>query len=133
MAAGDPSSKPDGPDRDTPPVTPGDLDPIVHERVRLGIVSLLAARRSVEYLELRTLLGLTDGNLATHLRVLEKADYVAVEKRFVERKSRTSYELTAAGRKAFQRHVEALGALLGVAPPPATSKAKKKTRKKGSR
>ncbi len=111
-----------------PPVTPADLDPVVHERVRLGIVSLLAARRSVDYLELRTLLGLTDGNLATHLRVLEKAGYVAVEKRFVQRKTRTSYELTAAGRAAFERHVEALGALLGVSPPKPTKKPKKGTR-----
>ncbi|HZV02925.1 MAG TPA: transcriptional regulator [Planctomycetota bacterium] len=94
------------------PVTPGDLDPVIHERVRLSIVSTLAARRQVDYLELRTLLGLTDGNLAGHLRVLERARYVEFEKSFVERKPRTTYRLTAAGRRAFQKHVEALAALL---------------------
>lgn len=97
---------------DKPLLTPGDLDPIVHERVRLSICSTLAARRKVDYLELRTLLGLTDGNLAGHLRVLEKAGYVDFEKSFVERKPRTTYKLTAAGRKAFQKYVEVLASRL---------------------
>jgi len=104
-------TKKDGGDR--PLLTPGDLDPIIHERVRLSIVSTLAARRKVDYLELRELLGLTDGNLAGHLRVLEREGYVAFEKAFVERKSRTTYHLTAAGRRAFQRYVEVLASRLG--------------------
>jgi DNA-binding MarR family transcriptional regulator len=94
-------------------ITPADLDPVIHERVRLAIASVLAARREVEYLELRTLLGLTDGNLAGHIRVLEKAGYIEVEKTFVAKKTRTTYKLTAAGRKAFQKHVEVLASLLG--------------------
>lgn len=93
-------------------VTPGDLDPVIHERARLAITSVLAARREVDYLELRELLGLTDGNLAGHLRVLERARYVELEKSFVGRKTRTTYRLTPSGRKAFERHVELLAALL---------------------
>jgi DNA-binding MarR family transcriptional regulator len=94
------------------PVTPDDLDPVIHERVRLSITSVLAARRHVDYLELRTLLALTDGNLAGHLKVLERAGYVDFEKSFVDRKTRTTYALTAKGRKAFERHVEVLASLL---------------------
>ncbi len=94
------------------PITPDDLDPVIHERARLSIASVLAARREVDYLELRTLLGLTDGNLAGHLRVLERAGYVDFEKSFVERKTRTTYRLTAAGRRAFQKHLDVLAALL---------------------
>jgi DNA-binding MarR family transcriptional regulator len=98
------------PDRQVP--TPDELDPAIHERVRLSIASILASRRRVSYLELRSLLGVTDGNLAGHLRVLETSGYVAVEKSFLDRKSFTTYSLTHAGRRAFQRHVELLGALL---------------------
>jgi DNA-binding MarR family transcriptional regulator len=94
-------------------VTPNDLDPIIHERVRLSIVAALAARRKMDYLELRTLLGVTDGNLAAHANALEKAGYVAVEKSFAGRKPRTSYRLTPSGRRAFERHVESLRRLLG--------------------
>lgn len=94
------------------PLQPRDLDPVVHDRVRLSIVSTLAARRRVDYLELRTLLGLTDGNLAGHLRVLERAGYVDFEKTFVERKSRTTYRLTPAGRRAFERYVAVLASHL---------------------
>jgi DNA-binding MarR family transcriptional regulator len=93
-------------------VGPADLDPVIHERVRLSIVSVLAARRKVDYLELRGLLGLTDGNLAGHVRVLERAGFVEVEKTIVDRKTRTTYKLTPAGRTAFHRYVEVLGALL---------------------
>src|SRR5579872_683944 len=91
---------------------PDELDQVVHERARLAITSVLAARRTVDYLELRGLLGLTDGNLAGHLRVLERAGYVAYEKSIVDRKTRTTYRLTPVGRKAFQRHVEVLASLL---------------------
>ncbi len=97
---------------DRPHVSPADLDPVVHERVRLSILSVLAARREVEYLELRSLLDLTDGNLAGHVRVLEKAGYVGVDKEIVDRKTRTTYRITPAGRKAFQRYLEVLATLL---------------------
>ena len=97
---------------DTDRVRPDELDAVIHERVRLAIVSALAARRSVDYLELRTLLQVTDGNLAGHIRVLENAGYVAVKKTFVGRKTRTAYRLTPAGRKAFQTHVGRLAQML---------------------
>ena len=97
---------------DRPVPTPGELDPVIHERVRLSITALLASRREVAYLELRAQLGVTDGNLAGHLRVLETAGYVAVTKSFLDRKTLTTYHLTAAGRRAFQRHAERLAALL---------------------
>ncbi|MCZ6691568.1 MAG: transcriptional regulator [Planctomycetota bacterium] len=93
---------------------PDDLDSVIHERVRLSIVSVLAGRRKVKYLELRSILELTDGNLAGHIRVLEKAGYVEIEKTFVDKKTRTSYRLTQRGRRAFQRHVERLAALLSL-------------------
>jgi DNA-binding PadR family transcriptional regulator len=102
-----------------PAVAPGDLDPVIHERARLAITSVLAARRTVDYLELRALLELTDGNLAAHLRVLERAGYVAVEKSFVARKPRTSYALTPSGRRAFQRHLVRLEQILKQARAPA--------------
>ena len=95
-------------------IRPDDLDAVIHERVRLSIVSVLAARRKVGYLEMRSLLGLSDGNLAGHVRVLEEAGYVEVDKTIVDRKTRTVFRLTAAGRKAFQRHVERLAALLSL-------------------
>ena len=94
------------------PVTPDALDPVIHERTRLALVAVLAARSRVDYLELRSLLKLTDGNLAGHLNVLEKAGYIDVEKTFVGKKPRTSYALTPLGRSSFRKHVEQLGALL---------------------
>lgn len=93
-------------------IHPSDLDPVIHERVRLSICSVLVARRAVDYLELRSLLGLTDGNLAGHMKVLEQAGYVAVEKSFLGRKPRTAFRMTHAGRAAFQRHVGQLEAIL---------------------
>jgi DNA-binding MarR family transcriptional regulator len=101
------------------PLIPDDLDPVIHERARLSIVSVLAARRQVDYLELRELLGLTDGNLAGHLRVLERASYVEFDKSFVDRKTRTTYKLTAKGRHAFQGYLDVLSAHL---PPPAAGR-----------
>lgn len=95
-------------------VRPDDLDAVIHERVRLSIVSVLAARRRVTYLELRSILDLTDGNLAGHVRVLEQAGYVEVEKTIVGKKTRTTYRLTRQGRKAFQRHVEQLASLFSM-------------------
>lgn len=93
-------------------VRPDELDAVIHERVRLSIVSVLAARRSIDYLELKSLLQLTDGNLAGHIRVLENAGYVHTEKTLADRKTRTTYRLTPAGRRALTRHIERLEALL---------------------
>ncbi len=81
------------------------LDPVIHERLRLGIVSALAARPSLRFGELKALLGCTDGNLSVHARRLEEAGYVAVEKSFEGRVPRTDFRLTASGRAALARYV----------------------------
>jgi DNA-binding HxlR family transcriptional regulator len=80
----------------------------MHQQVRTAIVSLLAARGETAFGELREALDATDGNLATHLRHLEDAAYIRVEKRFVARKPQTTYELTTSGRSAFERYLRDL-------------------------
>lgn len=90
-----------------------ELDPIVHGKVRLAILSLLAGADEADFTYLRDQLGTTDGNLSVHLSKLEKAKYIAVKKRFVDRKPRTSYRMTDRGLKAFAGYVEAVKALLG--------------------
>jgi DNA-binding MarR family transcriptional regulator len=92
-----------------------ELDAIIHQPVRLRIMSALGALRPddlVEFTFLRDMLGLTDGNLGAHLRKLEDAGYVHLEKTFVDRKPRTYVALTPKGRHSFQDHVEALKAIL---------------------
>ena len=88
------------------------LDPLVHARLRLGILSALAASPSLTFGELKERLRATDGNLSVHARKLEGAGYLACAKRFDARKPRTTYRLTAAGRKALARYLAAMDALL---------------------
>lgn len=88
-----------------------ELDRVIHERVRLAIVSALAGAPSLTFNELKALLEITDGNLSVHARRLEEAGFVACEKTFVERVPRTEYRLTPAGRKALDAylgHMESL-------------------------
>jgi len=88
-----------------------DLDQVIHERVRLGIVSALAVQESMTFNELKATVRLTDGNLSVHARRLEVAGYVACEKSFEGRLPRTTFRLTASGRRALERylgHMEAL-------------------------
>jgi len=88
-----------------------ELDRVIHERARLGIVSALAANPSLSFQELRDALGLTDGNLAVHARKLEEAGYVACKKGYAGRVPRTEYRLTAAGRAAlaaYLAHMESI-------------------------
>jgi DNA-binding MarR family transcriptional regulator len=90
-------------------------DEIIHQSMRLRIAASLNALPSGEQLEfgkLKSMLGATDGNMATHLGALEKAGYIAVEKDFVGKKPRTRVSLTRLGRKAFERHVAYLKDLL---------------------
>lgn len=90
-------------------------DEIIHQSMRLRICATLNALASGEQLEFNTLksaLNATDGNLATHLNALEKANYVAIQKDFVGKKTRTRIALTRTGRKAFDRHVAYLKDLL---------------------
>ena len=87
------------------------LDRLIHERVRLAIVSALAVRDSLTFNELKALLKTSDGNLSVHARKLEDADYVTCVKSFAGRVPKTEYRLTALGRRALERylgHMEAL-------------------------
>lgn len=89
-----------------------DLDRLIHERIRLGIVSALAVNRSLTFNELKALLKTTDGNLSVHARKLEEADYILCEKSFAGRLPKTEYQLTAAGRKALERYLNHMEALI---------------------
>jgi DNA-binding MarR family transcriptional regulator len=88
------------------------LDRIIHERMRLGIVSALAVNDSLTFNELKKLLQTTDGNLSVHARRLEEANYVDCTKSFEGRMPKTEYRLTAAGRKAFERYLNHMEALI---------------------
>ena len=98
-----------GPHREA--VSP-DLDRLIHERIRLGIVSALAVNRSLTFNELKALLKTTDGNLSVHARRLEEADYIVCTKSFDGRLPKTEYRLTAAGRKALERYLNHMEALI---------------------
>ena len=89
-----------------------DLDPVIHERMRLGIMSALAVQESLAFAELRTLLRTSDGNLSVHARRLEQAGYVSCRKFFVGRTPRTEYALTEAGRRALRRYLDHMEALI---------------------
>jgi DNA-binding MarR family transcriptional regulator len=89
-----------------------DLDPMLHERGRLGIVSVLAAVDSIPFTELRDTLEMTDGNLSVHLQKLEEKGFVAIEKRFVGRRPHTTCRLTKNGRQAFAKYLDHLQALI---------------------
>jgi DNA-binding HxlR family transcriptional regulator len=89
-----------------------DLDRLIHERIRLGIVSALAVNRSLTFNELKGLLKTTDGNLSVHARKLEEADYVVCTKSFDGRLPKTEYRLTATGKKALERYLNHMEALI---------------------
>ena len=91
---------------------PADLDRLIHERVRLGIVSALAVNRSLTFNELKAMLKTTDGNLSVHARRLEEADYIVCTKSFDGRLPKTEYRLAAAGRKALERYLNHMEALI---------------------
>ena len=98
---------------ETPPKkqSPLELDRLVHERLRLGIVSALAVSERLTFNDLKRLLQTTDGNLSVHARKLEDAEYISCEKSFEGRVPRTEYRLTAAGRRALEKylvHMEAI-------------------------
>lgn len=93
------------------PVLP-DLDPLIHERLRLGIVSALAVTESLSFPELRGLLRASDGNLSAHARRLEEAGYVRCTKSFDGRMPRTDFDLTDRGRRAFERYLGAMEDLI---------------------
>lgn len=82
-------------------------------RIRLGIMSILMVNEYADFKMLKELLGVTDGNLASHAKALEKENYIKVEKSFIDRKPNTKYSATALGRAAFKKHIEALEKLIG--------------------
>jgi DNA-binding MarR family transcriptional regulator len=88
------------------------LDRLVHERLRLGILSALSVNESLTFTELKKLLDTTDGNLSVHARKLEEAGYIACTKGFSGRVPRTDYRLTAAGRRALDRYLDHMEALI---------------------
>ena len=92
-----------------------DLDRLVHERVRLGIVSALAADDGMSFADLKHVLNTSDGNLSVHARKLEEAGYIKVSKGFEDRKPRTEYRLTAKGRRALETYLEQMEAILSEA------------------
>jgi len=89
-----------------------DLDRVIHERVRLAIVSALVVNESLTFNELKRLLGATDGNLSVHARRLEEAGYVSCQKTFEGRVPKTEYRLTAAGREALERYLAHMEGLI---------------------
>ncbi len=88
------------------------LDRVIHERMRLAIVSALAVNESLTFTDLKRLLETTDGNLSVHARKLEDARYIACEKSFAGRMPKTEYRLTAAGRKALEKYLSHMEALI---------------------
>ena len=97
--------------------TPLALDRLIHERLRLGIVSALAVNDRLAFNELKRLLETTDGNLSVHARKLEEAAYITCDKTFEDRMPRTVYRLTAAGRRAFDKYLAHMEAIIAAAKP----------------
>ena len=90
-----------------------ELDPVIHGKLRLAVLSLLVTMEQADFTWLRDKTGSTDGNLGAQMLKLEEAGYVAMEKRFAGRKPQTMYRMTPAGRKALAAYVSALKRLLG--------------------
>src|SRR5208283_1695104 len=88
------------------------LNKVFENRVRLTVMSILVVNDSMDFNSLKNMLTLTDGNLATHIAMLEKKKYIKVEKEFVGKKTLTTYSATQAGRKAFSEHIDAMEKLI---------------------
>lgn len=89
-----------------------DLNKAFENKVRLGVMAGLMVNSKLSFNELKEILELTDGNLASHLKALEKVDYIVVNKSFIGRKPNTTYKITTAGRTAFELHLKALEELI---------------------
>lgn len=89
-----------------------DLNKTFDSRIRLGIMSALMVNLEVSFIELKELLDITDGNLASHLKTLEESGTIKVQKGFIGRKTSTTYTITKAGDKAFKAHIAALEAMI---------------------
>ena len=91
----------------------GRIDEVIHGRIRLGIMVYLADVDAADFTELKTVLEATQGNLSVHLKKLEEAGYVAIDKSFVNNKPLTRVSITREGRRAFAAYLDAIGALIG--------------------
>ncbi len=89
-----------------------ELDKVIHERMRLGIISALVANEKLSFSELKNLLDTTDGNISVHARKLEEAGYLVCEKSFQGRKPLTEYKITAAGSEALRRYLDHMESLI---------------------
>ncbi|MFO7798246.1 winged helix-turn-helix domain-containing protein [Rhodohalobacter sp.] len=89
-----------------------DLHKAFESRIRLGIMSVLAVNESLDFTALKEFLEVTDGNLATHLKKLEKEEFISVEKSFIDNKPNTKYSMTSKGKEAFDNHLQALEAII---------------------
>ncbi len=98
--------------RDAAENSPADLDRLIHERMRLGVVSALAVNQTLSFNELKKLMKTTDGNLSIHARKLEDAGYIKCTKSFDGRIPKTEYALTAPGRRALERYLDHMEALI---------------------
>lgn len=85
---------------------------MLEHRVRLQIMSALITNNQFDFISLKEMLGVTDGNLASHIKALEKEKYISVSKSFVDRKPNTKYKITERGRNAFKKHLDALEAVV---------------------
>ena len=90
----------------------GELDKVIHERMRLGIISALAANDKLSFTDLKSLLNTTDGNISVHARKLEDAGYLSMKKSFVGRTPLTEYKITKQGRKALEQYLNHMEALI---------------------
>jgi len=88
------------------------INKLFDHRIRLGIMSILMVNEAIDFTGLKELLNVTDGNLASHLKTLEKEDYISVQKQFIGRKPNTSYSATKTGKTEFKKHIEALEKLI---------------------
>ena len=95
-----------------PEKSAGALDQVIHERMRLGIVSALAANETLTFSELKKILETTDGNVSIHARKLEMAHYIECNKSFAGRKPQTEYKLTALGRRALEKYLAHMEAII---------------------
>jgi DNA-binding transcriptional ArsR family regulator len=111
---GDERAKRNSPSARQPESSAANLDRLIHERTRLAIVSALAVNESLTFNELKQLIRATDGNLSVHARKLEDAGYLACTKSFDGRMPKTEYRLTAAGRRALEKYLDHMEALIRV-------------------
>ena len=89
-----------------------DFDKAFENKIRLGIMSALVVNEHMDFVRLKDLLGVTDGNLASHLKLLEKKEYIRIQKEFLVRKPNTKYFATESGKTAFSKHINAIEQLL---------------------